>query len=334
MTAMLVVAGGMPGGARAADLAGDAATGIAGGNVTVSAAAMGGAGNNTSAPMVAGGAGSNVTMSAAAARGAGNDSVATVAAGSAANVAVASATAVAGGAGIFPDETIQVGGQEREYRLVAPATVDLSKPAPLVFAFHGMGGQSKDNMEDSTGLNELAGEHKFILVYPGASVLQIPAGLVKTWAMTPEQAAGDVAFFDALLKKLEGEYKIDGNRVYVTGMSNGAYFANLVGRERSAVIAAVAAHSSEMGEIDLEALDTGRKFPVMLIHGADDPIFPVVTAREARDLYLATGHEVKYVEVPGLGHAWATKVDINEQIWDFFSSHPLNGAVKASAKAN
>jgi len=239
--------------------------------------------------------------------------------------------AAAGGAGIFPDEKIQAGGQEREYRLVVPATVDLSKPAPLVLAFHGMGGQSKDNMEDSTGLNELASEHKFILVYPGASVLQLPAGLVKTWAMTPEQAAGDLAFFDTLLKKLEGEYKIDANRVYVTGMSNGAYFANLVGRERSAVIAAVAAHSSEMGEMDLEALDTGRKFPVMLIHGADDPIFPVVTAREARDVYLATGHEVKYVEVPGLGHAWATKVNINEQIWDFFSSRPLNGAGKPAA---
>jgi hypothetical protein len=39
---------------------------------------------------------------------------------------------------------------------------------------------------------------------------------------------------------------------------------------------------------------------------------------------------VKYVEVPGLGHAWATKVNINEQIWDFFSSHPLNGAGTAN----
>ena len=246
------------------------------------------------------------------------------------NITAAPVAGTAGGAGVFPNETITVGGQVREYRLVVPATVDLRKPAALVFAFHGMGEQTKDNMGQATGLDDLAGEHKFILVYPGASAQQIPAGLVKAWALTPEHAAEDLAFFDALLKKLEGQYKIDANAVYVTGMSNGAYFANLVGRERSAVVAAVAAHSSELGELDLGALDTGRKFPVMLIHGADDPIFPVVGAREARDVYLATGHEVKYVEVPGLGHAWATKVNINEQIWDFFQSHPLNAVVKAA----
>jgi polyhydroxybutyrate depolymerase len=239
---------------------------------------------------------------------------------------------VAGQAGVFPDETITVWDQKREYRLVVPATVDLGKPAPLVFAFHGMGEDSKDNMPVATGLNELASAHKFIVVYPGAELWQLPQGWVKAWAMTPGQAAADLAFFDALLARLEGQYKIDRNQVYVTGMSNGAYFANLVGRERPAVVAAVAAHSSELGVIDVEALYTGRKFPVMLIHGVDDPIFPVASARQERDIYAAAGHEVTYVEVPGLGHAWATQVKINDQIWDFFASHPLNAPAKAAGK--
>jgi len=33
--------------------------------------------------------------------------------------------------------------------------------------------------------------------------------------------AKDLAFFDALLKKLTADYKIDPDRIYVTGMSNG-----------------------------------------------------------------------------------------------------------------
>jgi polyhydroxybutyrate depolymerase len=233
-------------------------------------------------------------------------------------------------AGIFPDEKMAVGRQTREYRLVVPDTVDLSKPAALVFAFHGMGEDSKDNMPVSTGLNDLASEHRFIVVYPGAIVREIPQGLVKGWALTPEFAAQDLAFFDALLKKLEGQYMIDANEVFVTGMSNGGYFAEVVGRERSEEVAAVEANSGDLGQLDLALLVTGRKFPVMLVHGADDPIFPVEMAREAKGIYEASDHEVKYVEVPGLGHAWATKVNINEQMWDFFSSHPLNAPVKGA----
>jgi hypothetical protein len=32
---------------------------------------------------------------------------------------------------------------------------------------------------------------------------------------------------------------------------------------------------------------------------------------------------VQYVELPGLGHAWGTKANINETIWKFFAEHPL-----------
>lgn len=31
---------------------------------------------------------------------------------------------------------------------------------------------------------------------------------------------------------------------------------------------------------------------------------------------------MKYVELPGQGHIWATKADINETIWEFFAKHP------------
>jgi polyhydroxybutyrate depolymerase len=233
--------------------------------------------------------------------------------------------------GLVDDETIKVGDQTREYRLLVPPKLDLSKPAPLVFAFHGMGEDNMDHMSTYTGLDQLAMAHQFILVYPGAAVNKIPAGLIKAWAMTPEIATADLAFFDALLARLKSRYKIDVNAIYVTGMSNGAYFANLVGRERSDEIAAVAAHSSELGVIDLTKIATGRKFPVMLIHGDADPIFPVAGARQARDIYQKTGHEVKYVEVPGLGHAWASAININDQIWDFFRSHPLNAPLAAPA---
>jgi polyhydroxybutyrate depolymerase len=218
--------------------------------------------------------------------------------------------------GDFGSESIRIGNVTREYRLVVPKSVDLTKPVPLVIAFHGILIDSKDLMPRYTKLSETAEKHKFIIVYPNA--------LDKAWGLVPEKVQNDLAFFDALLAKLSGEYKIDADRVYVIGMSNGGYFAHLVAKERSKTIAAAASHSGPLGLQTLFGIKAERKFPVLIIHGDLDTVFPVAFARENRDKYTREGHEVKYVEVKGLGHFWATKMDINETIWAFFANHPRN----------
>jgi polyhydroxybutyrate depolymerase len=155
--------------------------------------------------------------------------------------------------GDFGSETIKVGGVTREYRLVAPRTVDLTKSAPLVIAFHGMLVDSKDLMPQYTKLNDTAEKHGFIIVYPNA--------IGKSWGIGPLKVKSDLAFFDALLGKLSATYKIDPDRVYVVGMSNGGYFAHLVGRERSKIVAAVASHSGPLGLQTLYGVRAARKFP-------------------------------------------------------------------------
>lgn len=218
--------------------------------------------------------------------------------------------------GTFPAESIKVSSDTREYRLVVPKTVDLKKPVPLVFAFHGFLIDSKDAMPVYTKLDETAAKHKFILVYPNA--------LDRSWALSPEKMIKDMAFFDALLKKLKDDYQIDPNRIYVTGMSNGGYFAHFVGKERSKAIAAVACHSGALGLQTLFGIGAERKFPVMIIHGDKDNIISVNTARENRDKYKKEGHEVEYIEIPGLTHWWAGDSGINDKIWKFFEEHPLD----------
>lgn len=218
--------------------------------------------------------------------------------------------------GEFPSEKIEVGGVTREYRLVVPKSVDLDKPSPLVFAFHGILIDSKDLMPVYTRLNDAAAKHKFILVYPNA--------LDKSWGILPDKVKKDLEFFDALLKELQGRYKIDKERIYAVGMSNGGYFTHIVGRERSKTVAAIASHSGVLGLETLGGIRAERKFPVMIVHGDKDKIFPVDWARENRDKYAKAGHEVKYVEVPGLGHFWATQANINDTIWTFFAEHPLS----------
>jgi polyhydroxybutyrate depolymerase len=216
--------------------------------------------------------------------------------------------------GTFPDEKITVGKDSRMFRLVVPKSVDLAKPAPLVVAFHGMGIDSKDLMPKYTKLDELATDKKFILVFPEAQG--------KAWGLVPEKVKADLDFFDALLAELQKRHKIDPDRIYVLGMSNGGYFAHLVGKERSKTVAAVMSHSGPLGLQTLGGINADRKFPVMIVHGDKDKLMPVEWARENRDKYTKEKHEVKYVEVAGLGHEWATKEKINEQIWEFFEKHP------------
>lgn len=218
-------------------------------------------------------------------------------------------------AGEFPDVGIDVDGQAREFRLIVPDSVDLTKPAPLVIALHGILIDSKDLMPRYTQLGKLAAEKKFILAFPNA--------VGRSWGITPEKVQADLTFFDTLVAELSSHYQVDPRRIYVLGMSNGGYFAHLIGQQRSQTVAAVCSHSGPLGLQTLLGINAERKFPVMIVHGAEDHLFPVKIARENRDKYRREGHSVMYLEVPGLRHAWASKIDVNDKIWEFFAEHPL-----------
>lgn len=214
--------------------------------------------------------------------------------------------------GEFANEAVAVDGGIRRYRLLVPRTADLARPMPLVVAFHGMLVDDKDWMPGYTRLNETAERHGFAIAYPNA------AGGV--WGIWPRKIVDDIAFFDALLARLSTDYRIDPDRIYVLGMSNGGYFAHLLARERSRTVAAAASHSGPLGLEALFGVNAERKFPVLIVHGTQDWLLSPWLARESVAKYRREGHEVKYVEIAGLGHAWAA--GINEQIWEFFASHP------------
>lgn len=220
----------------------------------------------------------------------------------------------AGPAGNFADERIDVAGTERQFRLIVPDSVDRSRPAPLVVAFHGMLIDSKDLMPHYTKLDRLAADKKFLLAFPEA--------IGKSWGLAPDKVNADLAFFDALVADVSKRYRVDPDRIYVTGMSNGSYFAQIVAIQRSTKVAAACAHC---GPLDLGTAILGihaeRKFPVMIVCGEKDPIFNVKWFRDNRDLYEKEKHPVKLVEVPNLGHIWATEQ--NDAIWEFFAANPL-----------
>ena len=82
----------------------------------------------------------------------------------------------------------------------------------------------------------------------------------------------------------------------------------------AALAGASSADEPRQGNFAAESVKVGKD---QIIHGDKDNVI----ARENRDKYRKEGHEVLYVEVPGLTHWW-TGGDINDRIWQFFADHP------------
>lgn len=135
--------------------------------------------------------------------------------------------------------TIEVDGTEREADVAVPEGYDGTTAAPLIVDLHGF----TSTIEDQTllsNLPEAGGERGYVVVTPQALETDLPVGdggAFTFWNVTVVtdggeaevegglDAADDLGFIDALLTQVEGELCIDADRVYATGMSNGAGMA-------------------------------------------------------------------------------------------------------------
>ena len=110
---------------------------------------------------------------------------------------------------------IDVAGRQRTYLLHLPPGFEPGTGATLVLAFHGQGGTG-DGQQGMTHMSATADAHGFVVVYPD--------GLDRTWHYGRSEI-DDLAFVDALIDHLQATLGVDPARVYVTGMSNGGFFA-------------------------------------------------------------------------------------------------------------
>lgn len=136
---------------------------------------------------------------------------------------------------------LSVDGLTREALVYAP-TEGQTTETPLVFIFHGHGGNMRQAARSFASEKEWP---EAICVYmqglPTAGQLTDPEGKLAGWqGRAGMQGDRDLKFFDAMLARLEKEYKVDKRRIYSTGHSNGGGFTYLLWAERGDVFAAVA----------------------------------------------------------------------------------------------
>ncbi|OYO27770.1 PHB depolymerase family esterase [Janthinobacterium sp. PC23-8] len=184
--------------------------------------------------------------------------------------------------------TLQHKDIKRRYIVYVPPAYHSApqQALPVVFNFHG-GGMSMAEQMLYTQMNRAADRHGFIVVYP--------QGVKQDWnvgfGMDYLTGTDDVGFTQAVLDKLKHDYRIDGQRVYATGLSRGGFFALRLAAELPQQFAAVASVGATMPEPVVNHHADPHKVGVLLIHGTADQV--VLYQGKAGD-YLSADETWRY----------------------------------------
>lgn len=141
----------------------------------------------------------------------------------------------------------------------------------LVINLHGGGGQGR-GQEEFSEMDKTADRHGFYVVYPNGSgklqdrLLTWNAGSCCGYAM--EQHIDDVGFISKVIDVMIRKYPIDPQRVYVTGMSNGAMMAYYLAEKLPNRIAAIAPVAGGRMPDTSKPL---KPMPILHFHSLDDP---------------------------------------------------------------
>jgi poly(hydroxyalkanoate) depolymerase family esterase len=138
--------------------------------------------------------------------------------------------------------TFMHAGVGRDYKVYVPAN-PTGVARPLVVMLHGCT-QNPDDFAAGTGMNALADELGFVVLYPAQSQAANPQGCWNWFEQTHQQrGAGEPAALAGMTQAVIREHGIDARRVFIAGLSAGGAMADIVGNAYPDIFAAVGVHS-------------------------------------------------------------------------------------------
>lgn len=181
------------------------------------------------------------------------------------------------------------------YLLYLPADYEQKGGWPLLVFLHGAGERGADlglvKKHGPPKLIEQGKDFPFIVVSPQCEERQ--------W-WHPEAVA-------QLVDQICGQYKVDRQRMYLTGLSMGGYgtWATLAAHPR---LFAAAVPICGGGEPTL--VERHKHVPTWVFHGAKDEVVPLKSSQAMVDALQAMGVEVKFTVYPEAGHdSWTETYD-------------------------
>ncbi|MDH7604155.1 MAG: prolyl oligopeptidase family serine peptidase [Melioribacter sp.] len=199
------------------------------------------------------------------------------------------------------------------YLLYLPKDYELRDKFPLLLFLHGAGERGNDlqlvKKHGPPKLIEEGKEFPFIVVSPQCS-------LNKRW---------DTEDLIALLDYLIENYKVDKNRIYVTGLSMGG---NGTWRLAAEIPDRLAAIIPICGWGDPFAVCMIGKLPVWAFHGAKDQVVPVSASEELVERLKSCGGDVKFTVYPEANHDSWTETYNNPEIYEWLLNQSLENRNK------
>jgi len=261
---------------------------------------------------------------------------------------------------IFIDQNIDGKFVSRVVYIKTPVNFDQSIIYPIVFVFHGAGGNARQGL-NNWNLNQLIDTGEFIGVYPNGHSNNAD-GDSGFWNLGNEDTnADDVEFVNLIMEELKKYSEININRVYAIGFSNGSGMVNLLGKRTTHFNAIASLFSQQLitigninaskslsvfqvsGEVDQMIPLNGGKSPVGEFMSAENSALNWVNQFNCSNNFIEESlewgntvlnsftyskcdddHQIKYLIALETGHGWndnqARNISFNE-IWNFFKLH-------------
>lgn len=187
-----------------------------------------------------------------------------------------------------------------DYLLFLPEGYEKSKERwPLMLFLHGAG-------ESGTNLAKVKthGPPKLVETKPDFPfILVSPQSQGRGW--TPDA-------LNALLDQVIREYRVDKDRVYLTGLSMGGYGTWTLAAAHPQKFAAIVTICGGGNPADAPKL---ANLPVWVFHGAKDPTVPLQRSKEMVEAIQAAGGNVKFTVYPEAGHDSWTETYNNPELY-------------------
>lgn len=180
------------------------------------------------------------------------------------------------------------------------------KEWPLILFLHGVGERGHDlGLVARQGLPRmLKGKNTFPFVTVAPQL--------------PENEYWIPSMVEELIPIVADQYKIDFDRIYLTGISMGGYGAWMTAINYPDRFAAVAPICGG-GEPGMAA--ALRHVPVWTFHGASDPIVPISETEKMVEALKKAGGDVRFTVYHEGGHDVWTETYRNEELYAWFLSH-------------
>jgi len=175
----------------------------------------------------------------------------------------------------------------------------------IVIWLHGLGADGYD-FEPLVPQLQLPNELGIKFIFPHAPLqsVTINNGLrMRAWydVKHPDLAvAQDIAGIRAsasLIKSLLEQAYEEVDKVVLAGFSQGGVISLFAGLRHARQLTGILALSTYLADADVlevERSEENREVPIMMMHGIDDPVIPLVHGQRSRDELVALGYTVEW----------------------------------------